>query len=252
MPCQSDYQPPVDLLAGKVILVTGASAGIGRAAAMAYARHGATVVLLGRSLSRLETVYDAIEAAKAPQPAIFPLNLESATAQDFGVVAAKLEQAFGRLDGLLHNASMLGERKSVAASDLEVWARVMQVNFTASLGLTQALLPLLEASTNASVVFTSSSVGRRGRAEWGAYSTSKFATEGLMQILADEYRDLTLRFNSINPGGTRTAMRRAAYPQEDPQRVPTPESIMPTYLWLMGRDSRGTTGEAFDAQPPRQ
>ncbi|MDH4573194.1 YciK family oxidoreductase [Salinicola acroporae] len=252
MTCHIDYQAPADLLAGKVVLVSGASAGIGRSAAMTYARHGATVILLGRSVSRLEVVYDAIEAVGAPQPAIFPLNLESATAQDHLAVATKLEKEFGRLDGLLHNASILGDRVAVASYDLELWAKVMQVNFTATLGLTQALLPLLGQSASSSVVFTSSSVGRRGRANWGAYSTSKFATEGLMEILADEHHESAIRFNSLNPGATRTAMRQAAYPDEDPQRLRTPEEIMPTYLWLMGRDSEGISGEAFDAQPPKR
>lgn len=251
MTCHIDYQAPADLLAGKIVLVSGASTGIGRSASMTYARHGATVILLGRSVSRLEVVYDAIEAMGAPQPAIFPLNLESATVQDHLAVATKLEKEFGRLDGLLHNASILGDRVSVASYDLELWAKVMQVNFTATLGLTQALLPLLGQSDNSSVVFTSSSVGRRGRANWGAYSTSKFATEGLMQILADEHHGSGIRFNSLNPGATRTAMRRAAYPDEDPQVLRTPEEIMPTYLWLMGLESEGISGEAFDAQPPK-
>ncbi|MGM8930975.1 YciK family oxidoreductase [Salinicola halophyticus] len=251
MTCHIDYQAPTGLLDGKIVLVTGANAGIGRAAAMSYAHHGATVILLGRSVSRLEVVYDAIEAMGGPQPAIFPLNLESATPQDYLAVASKLEQEFGRLDGLLHNASILGERVSVEAYDLELWARVMQVNFTATLGLTQALLPLLGRSSSASVVFTSSSVGRHGRANWGAYSTSKFATEGLMQILADEHRDAAIRFNSLNPGATRTAMRQSAYPDENPMELRTPEEIMPTYLWLMGSSSEGVSGQAFDAQPPK-
>ncbi|OLO05490.1 YciK family oxidoreductase [Salinicola socius] len=251
MTCHIDYQAPPGLLDGKIVLVSGASAGIGRAAAMSYARHGATVILLGRSISRLEGVYDAIEAMGAPQPAIFPLNLESATPQDYLAVAAKLEKEFGRLDGLLHNASILGDRVTVEDYDLALWARVMQVNFSATLGLTQALLPLLGCSTGASVIFTSSSVGRRGRANWGAYSTSKFATEGLMQILADEHQGSAIRFNSLNPGATRTSMRQSAYPDEDPQRLRTPEEIMPTYLWLMGPDSLGLSGQAFDAQPPK-
>ncbi|WP_189443183.1 YciK family oxidoreductase [Salinicola rhizosphaerae] len=251
MKCHIDYQAPSTLLEGRVILVTGASAGIGRAAALAFAAHGATVVLLGRSVSRLKVVYDAIESSGAPQPAIFPLNLESATSLDYQAVADKLSSEFGRLDGVLHNASILGERLSVEDANLETWAQVMQVNFTATLGLTQALLPLLASAERASVVFTSSSVGRKGRANWGAYSTSKFATEGLMQILADERRDGPVRFNSLNPGATRTAMRQAAYPEEDPQSVRAPEEILPTYLWLMGDDSLHANGEMFDAQPPR-
>ncbi|WP_110687357.1 YciK family oxidoreductase [Salinicola aestuarinus] len=251
MNCHMDYRAPSDLLAGKVILVTGASAGIGRAVSLEYARHGATVVLVGRSVNRLKSVYDEIEAMGAPKPAIFPLNLESATVQDFASLAATIDEAFGKLDGLLHNASQLGERVNVADYDLETWASVMQVNVMAAVSLTQALLPLLQAAPNASTVFTSSSVGRRGRAGWGAYSTSKFATEGVMQILADEHRDSTLRFNSLNPGATRTDMRRAAYPDEDPAVLRTPAEIVPTYLWLMGPESLGVTGEAFDAQPPR-
>jgi len=251
MTCHIDYQAPDGLLDGKIVLVSGASAGIGRAAAMSYARHGATVILLGRSVGRLEEVYDAIEATGAPQPAIVPLNLESATLQDYRAVAAKLEKEFGRLDGLLHNAGMLGDRVTVEAYDPELWARVMQVNFTATLNLTQALLPLLGRSNDASVIFTSSSVGRRGRANWGAYSTSKFATEGLMQILADEHQNASIRFNSLNPGATRTAMRQSAYPDEDPQVLRTPEELMPTYLWLMGSPSEGVSGQAFDAQPPK-
>lgn len=251
MDCHIEYRAPADLLADKVILVTGASAGIGRAVATSYARHGATVVLMGRSLSRLEVVYDDIEAAGDPRPAIFPLNLENATSQDYASVASKLEKEFGRLDGLLHNASQLGARVTVSDYDMETWASVMQTNFMATTRLTQALLPLLEAAPDASTIFTSSSVGRLGRARWGAYATSKFATEGLMQIFADEHRDTTLRFNSLNPGATRTDMRRAAYPDEDPATLRTPEDIVPTYLWLMGADSRGITGRAFDAQPPR-
>ncbi|WP_110665267.1 YciK family oxidoreductase [Salinicola halophilus] len=252
MDCHIDYRAPSDLLEDKVILVTGASAGIGRAAAIEYARHGATVILMGRSVNRLKDVYDEIEAMEAAKPAIFPLNLESATRQDYASVAVKLAEAFGKLDGVLHNASQLGERVSVADYDLDVWASVMQVNFMACVGLTQALLPLLQAAPNASTLFTSSSVGRQGRAQWGAYSTSKFATEGFMQILADEHRDSSLRFNSINPGATRTEMRRAAYPDEDPTALRTPEEIVPTYLWLMGAESHGVTGQAFDAQPPRR
>lgn len=251
MTCHIDYEAPAALLEGKIVLVSGASSGIGRTTALSYARHGATVVLLGRSVSRLEVVYDAIEAMGAPQPAIFPLNLESAATQDYQALAIKLEKEFGRLDGLLHNASILGDRVSVETYDPELWNKVMQVNFTATLGLTQALLPLLQKSTSASVIFTSSSVGRKGRANWGAYSTSKFATEGLMQILADEYQGSAMRFNSLNPGATRTAMRESAYPDEDPQTLRTPEDIVPTYLWLMGGDSEGENGQAFDAQPPR-
>ncbi|WP_136246655.1 YciK family oxidoreductase [Halomonas borealis] len=251
--CQIDYVAPPGLLAGRVILVTGAGDGIGRAAALSYARHGATVILLGRTTAKLEAVYDAIEAEGLPQPAIFPLNLEGATLKDYHDMAEALHREFGRLDGLLHNAGLLGQLTPFAQYDPALWEQVMQVNVTGPIWMTQALLPLLEASEDASVIFTSSSVGRRGRAYWGAYSVSKFATEGFMEVLADEVEHLgTLRINTLNPGATRTAMRHSAYPAEDSATLRTPQDIMPSYLWLMGPDSRGHSGERFDAQPPRQ
>ncbi|WP_069383813.1 YciK family oxidoreductase [Halomonas caseinilytica] len=252
MPCKIDYAPVGDLLADRVILVTGAGDGIGRAAALSYARHGATVILLGRTIAKLESVYDEIEAAGGPQPAIFPLNFEGATLKDFHDMAETLDGEFGRLDGILHNAGLLGRITPFEQYDPALWEQVMQVNVNGPLWMTQALLPLLRASRDASVIFTSSSVGRRGRAYWGAYSVSKFATEGFVEVLAEEVEHLgSLRVNSLNPGATRTAMRKAAYPGEDPMTLRTPEDIMPTYLWLMGPDSRGHNGEKFDAQPPR-
>ena len=251
--CKIDYEAPQGLLDGRVILVTGAGDGIGRAAAMSYARHGATVILLGRTIAKLEAVYDAIESEGLPQPAIFPLNFEGATLKDFHDMAEALNKEFGRLDGILHNAGLLGSITPFAQYDPALWEQVMQVNINGPIWMTQALLPLLEASPDASVIFTSSSVGRRGRAYWGAYAVSKFATEGFMEVLADEVEHLgTLRSNTLNPGATRTAMRQSAYPAEDPGTLRTPQDIMPTYLWLMGPDSRGHSGEAFDAQPPRQ
>lgn len=244
-----DYQAPADLLRDKVILVTGAGDGIGRAAAQAFAAHGATLVLLGRSLDKLEAVYDAIEAAGGTQPALFPLDLATATEQDCQQLSTALEQTFGRLDGLLHNASLLGERRPIASTSWKSWQEVMQVNVNAAFLLTRALLPLLERAPQASVVFTSSGVGRRGRAYWGAYAVSKFATEGLMQVLADELENTSrVRVNSLNPGATNTAMRRSAYPAEEPTRNPSPEDILPAYLYLMGDDSIGVTGQALDAQ----
>ena len=232
--------------------MTGAGDGIGRAAALSYARHGATVILLGRTIAKLESVYDEIEAAGGPQPAIFPLNFEGATLKDFHDMAETLDGEFGRLDGILHNAGLLGGITPFEQYDPALWEQVMQVNVNGPLWMTQALLPLLRASRDASVIFTSSSVGRRGRAYWGAYSVSKFATEGFVEVLAEEVEHLgSLRVNSLNPGATRTAMRKAAYPGEDPMTLRTPEDIMPTYLWLMGPDSRGHNGEKFDAQPPR-
>lgn len=245
-----EYNAPPDLLKDRVILVTGAGDGIGRGAAKTFARHGATVILLGRTVAKLEAVYDEIEAEGGPQPAIIPLNLEGATFRDYEEVAVKIEEAFGRLDGLLHNASLLGDRTPIEHYDPDLWNKVMQVNLTAPFLLTKALLSVMRHSEDASIVFTSSSVGRKGRAYWGAYAVSKFGTEGLMQVLADELNDehSRIRVNSVNPGATRTNMRAHAYPGENPAKNPTPEEIMPVYLYLMGKDSKGVTGQAFNAQ----
>ncbi|MDR9438079.1 MAG: YciK family oxidoreductase [Halomonas sp.] len=253
MTCKIDYPSPADLLDGRIILVTGAGDGIGRAAALAFAGHGATVILLGRTIAKLEKVYDEIEAAGGPQPAIFPLNFEGATLKDYHDMAETLDKEFGRLDGILHNAGILGRITPFEQYNPELWEKVMQVNINGPIWMTQALLPLLKSSPDASLVFTSSSVGRRGRAYWGAYAVSKSATEGFVEVLADEVEHLgTLRVNSLNPGATRTAMRKSAYPGENEMTLRTPEEIMPTYLWLMGADSRGHNGEKFDAQPPKQ
>lgn len=243
------YQPDPDLLKGRVILVTGCGDGIGRAAAINYALHGATVVLHGRSINKLEIIYDEIEALGAPQPAILPLQLSSASAHDYDTLFNTLDKQFGRLDGILHNAGILGERVTLENYPAEVWDDVLNVNLRAPFVMTQALLPLLKRSDSASIIFTSSGVGRDARAEWGAYSVSKFGIEALSQIFAREFADQdNIRFNCINPGGTRTAMRAKAYPSEDPKTLPTPEDIMPAYLYLMGKDSHTVTGESIDAQ----
>lgn len=244
-----NYTPAPDLLAGRVILVTGAGDGIGRAAALAYAAHGATVILLGRTTKKLEAVYDEIEAQGSPQPIIYPMDLEQAMADQYDQLANAIQEELGRLDGILHNAGLLGKRTPLANYDINTWCQVMHVNVTAPLILTQALLPLLEKAEDASIIFTSSGVGRKGRAFWGAYAVSKFATEGLMETLADELDDVSnIRANCINPGATRTRMRNQAYPAEDPRTNPLPEDIMATYLYLMGPDSKSVNGQSLNAQ----
>ena len=244
-----DYTARPDLLKGRTILVTGAGRGIGAAAAKAYAAHGATVLLLGKTEENLDSVYDEIVAAGHPEPVSIPFNLETALAHQYDELAATIERECGRLDGLLHNASILGPLTPIEQLSGDNFMRVMQVNVNAVFMLTSTLLPLLKLSEDASVVFTSSSVGRKGRAYWGGYAVSKFANEGLMQVLADEVDGIAaVRANSVNPGATRTDMRAKAYPGEDPMTLPTPEEILPVYLYLMGPDSRGVNGKAFDAQ----
>jgi len=238
-----------DELAGRVIAITGASSGIGRAVALACARVGAEVILVGRNARKLEAVHTEIETAGGPSPTIAVLDLEKAIASDYDQLAAAVLERFGRLDGLLHNAGILGTLSPIEHHDVPTWCRVMHINVTAAFALTQVLLPALKRSQDASVLFTSSSVGRQGRAYWGAYAVSKFATEGFMQVLASELENITsIRVNSLNPGRARTMMRRQAYPAEDLNTLPMPETLTGPYIALLGPASRGVTGKTFDCQ----
>ncbi len=246
------YQPQPELLHNRIILVTGAGDGIGREAALTYARHGAQLILLGRTLSKLQAVQQEIHQLGLAPAATVELDLLTAAPADYQKLVAELAAAYPHLDGVLNNAGLLGTINPLAEQDYQEFCDVMQVNVNASLLLTQAVLPLLLKSPSGSLIFTSSSVGRTGRAGWGAYAISKFATEGMMQVLADEYKNTHLRVNCINPGGTRTGMRASAFPDEDPQKLKTPADIMPLYLYLMGDDSRRKTGMSFDAQPGRK
>jgi NAD(P)-dependent dehydrogenase (short-subunit alcohol dehydrogenase family) len=244
-----EYRPTEGSHAGRVVLVTGAGDGIGRAVSMALAAQGATVALLGKTQRKLEAVYDQIVAAGQPKPALLPFNLETATAVEYDALHGALDREFGRLDGLAHIAGILGSRTPLEHYDVPTWCRVLHVNLTAAFILTQAVLPLLKRSADASVVFTSSGVGRQGKAYWGAYAVSKFGTEGLMQVLASEMADTTtVRSNSLNPGPVRTYMRLQAYPAEDRSQLREASSIVAPYLFLLGPDSRGINGQAFDCQ----
>lgn len=243
-----NYTPAPDLLKDRNVLVTGAGDGIGRAAALSYAQHGATVILLGRTVAKLEKVYDEIRASGAPEAIIHPMDLQNASAEDYTIMGDHILEQCGHLDGLLHNAAVLGPRTPIQFYPIDSWMQLMQVNVNAPFMMTRALLPALQASPEASVIFTSSSVGRKGRAYWGGYSVSKFAVEGFMQVLADELRQTSsIRVNSIDPGATRTAMRKAAYPAEDPSTLKGPEELMPLYLYLMGCDSKSVNGQALKA-----
>ena len=246
-PREYTYSP--GLLSDRIILITGASDGIGRALAIQAAELGGQIILHGRNVKKLEKVYDEIDSIKStPRPSIAVVDLASANSNAYESLASNLEQEYGRLDGLVHNAGIIGGRFSIEQYDAVQWQQVMHVNVTAAFALTQVLLPMLKQADDPSVIFTSSGVGRTGRAHWGAYAVSKFATEGLSQVLADEHRSGKLRANCVNPGATRTNMRLEAYPAEDRDALKRPEEILATYLYLLGPDSRGVTGESFDAQ----
>jgi NAD(P)-dependent dehydrogenase (short-subunit alcohol dehydrogenase family) len=243
-----NYQITEKNLENKTILVTGAGDGIGRQAALTYAELGATVILLGKTTSKLESVYDEIIAQGSPEPAIIPLDLKGATKQNYIDMASTISDQFGKLDGALFNASMLGELTPFTQIHEQIWQEVMKVNVTAQHLMAQAIIPTLLLAENASLVFTTSGVGNKGRAFWGPYSISKFATEGMMQVIADEYENSTLRCNAINPGATQTNMRASAFPAENKDEVTLTKDIMPAYVYLMSDDSKQVNGERINAQ----
>jgi NAD(P)-dependent dehydrogenase (short-subunit alcohol dehydrogenase family) len=243
------YRPSADLLDGRVILITGAGDGIGAALASACAAHGATTILLGRTQAKLEAVYDDIVAGGHPCPGIFVMDLERAGPDQYDQLVGAVRETYGKLDGLVHNAGILGDRSPIEHYDVAMWHRVLHVNLTAAFVLTRSLFPLLRQSQDASVVFTSSGVGRAGKPFWGAYAVSKFGTEGLMQVLASEVEGGTqIRANAVNPGATRTAMRKQAYPGEDPASLKVPDEIVAPYLFFLGPDSRDVNGRSVDVQ----
>lgn len=244
-----NYQAPADLLIGRVILITGASDGIGEALALRIASLGAQVILHGRNVGKLEAVYDQIQAIEgAARPSIAALDLATADTNAYQVLADGILEEFGRLDGLVHNAGILGKRLSIEQYDATEWQQVLHVNLTSAFVLTQALFPALKKSHDASIVFTSSGVGRVGKPFWGAYAVSKFGTEALSQILASENEHSAIRVNCINPGPVRTKMRLEAYPAEDRDALRTADEVLPVYLYLLGADSKGVTGQSLDTE----
>ena len=238
-----------DDLAGRVVMVTGATAGIGRAVARELVRGGATVILHGRNEKALEALYQELKPL-GPEPSVAQIDLERAQGPQYQALTTEIESRYGRLDGLLHNAAILGDRSPIEHYDIGVWQRVLLVDLTAPFILTRCMLPLLRSSADASVLFTTSSVGQRGRAYWGAYAVAKAGTERLAEVLADELESTAIRVNVINPGRTRTRMRARAYPAENPASVPAPENVTPAYLYLLGGASRGVRGQRFDLREP--
>jgi len=237
------YEPAAGLLEERVVLVTGAGDGVGRAVAEACGRHGATVVLLGKTIKKLESVYDAIEGVGGPQPAIYPMNLEGATAKDYQDLAETIQRELGRLDGLVNNAGWIGALTPFKQYDIGLWQRVMAINLHAPFLLTQACLPLLEQAADPAIVFSAHDCRR---AYWGAYGVAKAGQDAMVDILASEYSgDRRIRVNALDTGPLRTNLRLHHYPGEDPATLPPPEAAADAYLYLIGPDSQPVSGQHF-------
>lgn len=230
----SSYQPDSQLLSGRNILITGAGDGIGRALAIGFARYGATIILLGRTVKKLEAVYDEIEAAGGPQPAIYPLDLEKAPEAAFDQLTTVLSENFPHLDAVIQNAAILGQHSPLVLADLQMWQRVLQTNLTAPFLISRSVYPLLKSAPSAALVFISDAVALQGRAYWGAYSVAKAGLDNVMQILADEWENNThIRVNSLDPGPVQSSLRRQVFPGEDPNTLPTPEDCVLPFLYLV-------------------
>jgi len=237
------------LLEEKIILITGAGDGIGKSAAISYASRGATVILLGKTKAKLEKVYDEIEESNHPTPLISLMDFSKADGNDYQELVDNLIKDYKQLDGLLLNAAILGDRSPIEQYDVAKWVETIHINLTSQFILIKTLLPALRNSNNASVLFTSSGVGRVGKAFWGAYAVSKFGVEGLCQVLSDEHsNDKSIRFNCINPGAVQTNMRKEAYPLENPNDLLHPDEIMDKYVWLMSDESKDIDGQSINCQ----
>ncbi len=235
-----------DLL-NKVILVTGASSGIGRAIAKASAKRGATVILAARNIAQLEVIYDTIVEKGLPVPSILPLDLSGLTQADCNRIVEHIHNKYHKLDVLIHCAGILGQRAPMQQQEIQQWEQVMNVNVSAPMMLTQTLIPCLERSDNPHIIFSSSSVGKTGRAYWGAYAASKFATEGMVQVWADELAAVSnIKINCVNPGATATPMRAQAYPAENPATIKPPEDVVDLYINIILNKGNPPHGQSID------
>ena len=230
-------------LEDKVILVTGANRGFGLAITMDLAKAGATVIMLGRDLGSLEYAYDAVVDAGYKEPILYPLDLEGATPENYQELQDDILDKFKKLDGLIHNAAILGTQMPIDQYDIKLWYSTLQINLSAPFMLTQFLIPALMKSDDARILFLSSTVGRKARAYWGAYSVSKFGIEGFAKTLSEELEKTQITVNTINPGKIRTEMRRTAYPAEDASTVPKPEEKSSVIVYLLSNKGSKINGE---------
>ena len=230
-------------LKDKVILVTGANRGFGLAITMDLSRAGAIVIMLGRDLGSLEYAYDAVVDAGYNEPILYPLDLEGATPENYQELQDNVLEKFDKLDGLIHNAAILGAQMPIEQYDIKLWYSTLQINLSAPFMLTQFLIPALVKSEDARILFLSSSVGREARAYWGAYSVSKFGIEGFAKTLSEELEKTNISVNTVNPGKLRTEMRRTAYPAEDSSTVPMPEEKSAAIVYLLSNLSPKMNGE---------
>jgi len=236
-------------LAGRVIMVAGATGGLGRPLALACAARGATVVLHGRIARKLEALYDEIVAAGQPQPTILPLDLASASADDFGNVASAIRAQLGRLDGLVHTAAFLGSLGPIEHQSFDAWQKVLRINLVAAMAMTRSMLPLLSAAPDACVVFTLDTRGSDPRAYWGAYAAAKAGLATLAATLADEWEDrANLRVDTVVPGPMRSPLRMLTHPGEERSALPPPEALVPLYVHLLGAQTKAESAIRIDAQ----
>lgn len=249
MPLPSPRNPAAVDLSGRAILITGATGGLGRALALDCASRGATVVLHGRVVRKLEALYDEIVASGGPDPTILPLDLAQAGADDFGNVASAIRAQLGRLDGLVHTATKLGSLGPIEHQSFDLWLEVLRVNVAGAMALTRSTLPLLAVAPDASVVFTLDTRGIDPRAYWGAYAASKAALAALVRTLADECdAHANMRVNAVVPGPVRSPLRTLTHPGEDKFALPEIASLVPLYLHLLGGQSKAESGAMIDAQ----
>lgn len=243
------YVPSTGALQGRVILVTGAAAGLGRAIAKACARFGATVVMLDKEVRRAEETYDEIVNAGLPEPAIYPLDMQGATAKDYDDLANNIREQLGRLDGVVLNAAWLSAFTPIKHYEAELWSKMIMVNLHANFLLTRAVLPMLEEAPDASIVFAAH---ESNKAYFGAFGVAKAGMDAYCDILAAEYDDPNhfIRVNTVDTGPIRTSMRTLNYPGENPNSVARPEALVGPFLFYLGADAGKRTGEHY--KPGRQ